>query len=216
MLLSPRLRRVVELKPLSLWGQDSRTVDDRLQPSLLCWPTSTNSSNYLTTCTWWLFLQGRRQEKDKKGWRCYGVKKETATERGEGAEGCWRRVAQPFWKSRVSRSPGVWKDSRLERTFLPQLVLLTGQQSGQGARPTLTGLWAPSPHGYGVQHCLPSPRTLFPFLPPLRKLLSPRPWEASQVGGPPGAPRPSPSFNLATISAARMLTKASGRFRSCL
>lgn len=144
-LLSPRLRRVVELKPLSLQGQDSLTVDDKLQPSLLRWPTSTNGSNYLTTCTWWLFLQGRRQEEDKKGWRCCGVKKRTATKWGEGAEGCWRRVAQPLWKNRVSRSLGVWKDSSLERTFLPQLVLLTGQQSRQGARPTLPGSGHHSP-----------------------------------------------------------------------
>lgn len=145
-LLSPRLRRVVELKPLptrTRWPN----CDCRLHTPL---PLLIHQHHQLqfciATCTWWLFLQGRRQEKDKRGWRCCSVKEGTATEGEEGTEESWRREAQPSRKSLESpEAQGFGKDSWLEVTFLPQLVFLTVSQSGQGACPSLTGLWAPSP-----------------------------------------------------------------------
>lgn len=65
--------------------------------------------------------------------------------------------------SRVSRSPRVGEDTRLEGTFLPQLILFTGQQPGKVALPPLAGLWAPSPmvtvfllpESPGESSCLP-------------------------------------------------------------
>ena len=69
----------------------------------------------------------RTQEKDKGGWRCCGIKGGAATGWGRRGRGVLEEERPDLVEeSRVSRGLGVGKDSRLERTFLPQLILLTG------------------------------------------------------------------------------------------
>lgn len=101
---------------------------------------------------WWL-----REIKGAGGLWCEGRDSHRVGRRGSGA----LQEESPAFvgDSGISRSPRVGEDTRLEGTFLPQLILLTGQQPGKGARLPLAGLWAPSPmvSAFLLSESLPTP-----------------------------------------------------------
>lgn len=166
---------------------------------------------------------GRRREKEKRGWRCClweGVKGGTVTKGGASLRS-WREEAQPSWKSLVSPEARGLGRIQAQGNFSPPTSFVNWLAVGAGS--VSPADWGPqgqdSGHHLpclGFQGCLPSPRAPSCILPPPRKFLPPGPRQDARVGGPPHVPPALLPTNVGTIRAARLLTKASGRFWLCL
>lgn len=104
-------------------GTDSLTVGDRLHPSFLSGPPARPALALPSHLHLVAVLSGKETGERQKGLEVLSCKGRDSHWVGSRGREALEEGSPAFEEDSVSRSPGVGKDSSLEGTFLPQLIL---------------------------------------------------------------------------------------------